>query len=180
MRETFRLLNRAYQNNDFQIIFEHQYGIYFLMLRSLSRTELLRELATVLELNIEGINSRQLFEHIFCQNIPLESIQDFIQQVYERERAVRRENEDFLYTQLFRLQIFNWGGFYQNAVEQTIVNNYVKKIQDYNQLNNAIDNDLNPRLRNYILCSWYNHWSSILIEEMFKSRSGYNTISWIS
>jgi hypothetical protein len=66
------------------------------------------------------------------------------------------------------LTVFNWGGFYQNAVEQTIVNNYVKKIQDYNQLINSVDNDLAPRLRNYVLCSWYNHWTSILIEDMFK------------
>ncbi|QQS35182.1 MAG: hypothetical protein IPM56_13105 [Ignavibacteriales bacterium] len=168
MREIFRILNRAYQNNDFQTIFEHEFGIYFLMLRSLSRNDLLRELSRLVEINIEGVGSRQLFEHIFCQTIPQETIQDFVQQVFERERAVRRANEDFLYTQLFRLQVFNWGGFYQNAVEQTIVNNYVKKIQDYNQLSNAIDNDLNPRLRGYILCSWYNHWSSILIEDMFK------------
>jgi hypothetical protein len=66
------------------------------------------------------------------------------------------------------LQVFDWGGFYQNAVEQTIVNNYIKKIQDYNQLLTSIENDLNPRLRGYILCSWYNHWTSILIEDMFK------------
>ncbi len=78
---------------------------------------------------------------------------------------VMRKN---LYTQLYRLQVFDWGGFYQNAVEQTIVNNYVKKIQDYNQLLNSIENDLTPRLRGYILCSWYNHWTSILIEDMFK------------
>jgi hypothetical protein len=168
MREIFRFLNRAYKDNNFQAIFEHQFGIYFLMLRSLSRIELLRELSTNFNINIDTVPSSHLFEHIFCLNLPIERIQAFIQQVYERERNLRRGNEDFLYTQLYRLTVFNWGGFYQNAVEQTIVNNYVKKIQDYNQLNNAIDNDLNPRLRGYILCSWYNHWSSILIEDMFK------------
>jgi len=60
------------------------------------------------------------------------------------------------------------GGFYQNAVEQTIVNNYIKKIQDFEKLCKLIENDINPRLRGYILCSWYNHWTSILIEDMFK------------
>jgi hypothetical protein len=167
MKQKFLLLNAAYQSNSFQIIFEHPYGNYFLMLRSLSRVELLRELAVLLEIELAGINSRHLFEYMFCQNIPIDTIQNFIQKVFDREKEVRRASEDFFYSQLYKMNVFNWGGFYQNAVEQTIVNNYVKKIKDYNQLNNAIENDLNPRLRGYILCSWYNHWSSIAIEDMF-------------
>lgn len=109
-----------------------------------------------------------MFEYLFCQNIPEQTINDYIREIYQQERQERIGNEDNLYSQLFRLTVFNWGGFYQNAVEQTIVNNYVKKIQDYNQLLNSVDNDLAPRLRNYVLCSWYNHWTSILIEDMFK------------
>ena len=168
MREIFRELSTAYKNNEFEIILVHKYGNYFLKLRSLSRTEVLRQLAEKAEINIENIQGRQLFEHLFCQNIPEETINDFIREVYQQERAERIGNEDNLYIQLFRLTVFSWGGFYQNAVEQTIVNNYVKKIRDYNQLLNNIDNDLAPRLKNYVLCSWYNHWTSILIEDMFK------------
>lgn len=134
----------------------------------MSRAEILRQLAERIGANIENIQGRQLFEHLFCQNISEEIIDGFIREVYRQERVERIGNEDNLYTQLFRLTVFNWGGFYQNAVEQTIVNNYVKKIRDFNHLNNCIDNDLAPRLKNYVLCSWYNHWTSILIEDMFK------------
>jgi len=168
MREIFKELNSAYQSNDFGTILIHQYGNYFLKLRSLSRTEILRQLAARAEVNIDNIQGRQLFEHLFCQSILEETIDAFIREIYQQERAERIGNEENLYTQLFRLTVFNWGGFYQNAVEQTIVNNYVKKIRDYNQLLNSIDNDLAPRLRSYVLCSWYNHWTSILIEDMFK------------
>ncbi|MCZ7613202.1 MAG: hypothetical protein M5T52_06620 [Ignavibacteriaceae bacterium] len=168
MREIFQLLTRAYKNNDFPTILEHQYGYYFLLLRSMSRSDLLKELAELAGIDTTEIAARELFRHLFCQNIDIEVIQTFIQQVYDREREERIGNEDFLYTQLYRLQVFDWGGFYQNAVEQTLVNNYIKKIRDYNQLNTAIENDISPRLRGYILCSWYNHWSSILIEDMFR------------
>ncbi len=168
MRQIFKTLNKAYQDNEFESLLSHQYGNYFLKLRSLSRVEILRELAETINISIENIQGRQLFEHIFCQNIPQPAIDNFIRQIYQRERSQRILNEDNLYSQLYRLQVFDWGGFYQNAVEQTIVNNYIKKIQDYSQLLNTIENDLNPRLRGYILCSWYNHWTSILIEDMFK------------
>lgn len=114
------------------------------------------------------MQGRQLFEFMFCENIPEQTIDDYIREIYQQERKERIGNEDNLYSQLFRLAVFDWGGFYQNAVEQTIVNNYVKKIRDYSQLIHSVDNDMAPRLRNYVLCSWYNHWTSILIEDMFK------------
>ena len=128
----------------------------------------MRELGERLKIDTSEISGRDLFEFMFCKNIANDEIDDFIKQIYERERKERIKNEDCLYSQLYKLKVFDWGGFYQNAVEQTIVNNYVKKIQDYEQLCNSIENDINPRLRGYILCSWYNHWASILIEDMFK------------
>lgn len=172
MRDIFKQLNSAYQNNNFDSIFENKQGIKFLKLRSLSRTELLRQLAADANINAENIPARQLFEYLFLQDIPTDTIDSFIKRIYSEERAERRNNEDDLYSQLYLLPNFHWGGFYQNAVEQTIVNNYVKKIPNYNELLNCIENDLNPRLKGYILCSWYNHWTSILIEDMFKDHPG--------
>lgn len=171
MQDIFRELNKAYKEDDFDTIFNHPYGIYFLKLRSLSRTELLREFIQRENIEAENITARQLFEHIFCKEVSVERIDSFINEIYNRERQERKLNEDNIYSQLFRLSAFHWGGFYQNAVEQTIVNNYVKKIFDYNELLNSVDNDLTPRLKNYILCSWYNHWSSILIEDIFKDHT---------
>jgi len=168
MEQIFNELNDYYKNNDFESIFSHQYGVYFLKLRSISRAELLRRLADKVNINIDGIQGRQLFKFLFCQNIPENTINLFINEVYEEERTVRRKNEEYLYNQLYRLPVLYWGGFYQNAVEQTIVNNYIKKIQSFDELLNKIENDINPRLKGYILSSWYNHWSSILIEDMFK------------
>lgn len=168
MLQIFRTLNKAYRDNKFEIILAHKFGNYFLKLRSLSRAEILRQLAQSTNIIIENIPGKQLFEYLFCQHIPEGKINDFVWKIYQTERAERIVGEENLYTQLYRLQIFSWGGFYQNAVEQTIVNNYVKKIRDYNQLINSIEFDLTPRLKGYILCSWYNHWTSVLIEDMFK------------
>ena len=66
------------------------------------------------------------------------------------------------------MQEFNWGGLHQNSLEKTIVDNYVKKIRNFDLLNEAIESELYASLRGYVLCSWYNHWSSIMIEDVFK------------
>jgi len=169
LEQEFRKLKRYYQENAFEKIFGHEFGIYFLKMRSISRSNILRELAKRLKFDVSGVSGKDdLFEFMFCKNIANEQIDDFIKQVYDVERTERIKNEDYLYSQLYKLKVFDWGGFYQNAVEQNIVNNYIKKIQNYEELYNSIENDINPRLRGYILCSWYNHWTSILIEDMFK------------
>ena len=44
----------------------------------------------------------------------------------------------------------------------------MKKITSYESLSNAIEGDLHNSLRAYVLASWYNHWTSIIIEDIFK------------
>lgn len=166
--QEFGTLKRYYEENDFEKIFKHELGIYFLKMRSISRSNILMELAKRLKIEISGVSRRDLFRFMFCKNIANEEIDNFIKEIYEKERKERIKNEDYLYSQLYRMQVFDWGGFHQNAVERTIVNNYIKKIQNYDKLCKSIENDINPRLRGYVLCSWYNHWTSILIEDMFK------------
>lgn len=168
LKQEFKKLKRNYDDNDFESIFQHEKGIYFLKMRSISRTALLKDLAEKLSIDIDELQNSKLFEFMFCQDIKDNEINKFINDLYESEREERRDGEENLYSQLYKLKVFDWGGFYQNSVEKTIVNNYVKKIKDFDRLCNAIEDDISPRLKGYILCSWYNNWTSILIEDMFK------------
>jgi len=168
LNDEFKKLKKAYDENEFETIFNHKLGILFLKLRSLSRNSLLQELSEKLDIDVSDVENKKLFEFLFTQNIDDKILNKFIDEKYDEERKQRIGNEEFLYSQLYKLKLFDWGGFYQNAVEQTIVNNYIKKVQDFERLCNLIENDISPRLKGYILCSWYNHWTSILIEDMFK------------
>lgn len=167
-KKEFKILKKQYEESKFEDIFGNKLGIYFLKMRSISRKALLEELAEEAKIDVSDIKGKELFDFMFCQGIDEETLNLFIEKVYARDRKERIAKEDFLYSQLYKLKVFDWGGFYQNAVEQTIVNNYIKKIQDYEKLCDCVDNDISPRLKGYVLCSWYNHWTSILIEDMFK------------
>lgn len=168
MLETFTILNRAYQNNDFNTILNHQLGNYFLKLRSLSRSDLLKQLALLNDINIDNIQGRQLFEHIFCQDISQETIDTFIKDVYQQERRIRLQNEEHLYHDLYRLNHIDSGGFHQSEVEVYVVKNYIKDISDLDTLEAKVQNELNGKIRHYVLWSWYNFWTSVLIEDIFK------------
>ena len=168
MQKIFKALSTAYQNNDFQTILNHQFGSYFLKLRSLSRIEILKNLAHFADINIAGIDRKYFFEHIFCQNVSQETIDYFIRQIYQQERSVRIHNEERLYSYLYRIKNLDSGGFNQSQVEVFIVKNYIKDVSDLDALEAKIENELNAKIRNYVLWSWYNFWTSILIEDMFK------------
>ena len=162
-------LDRCFRNNDFPTIENDERGIRFLKLRSMSRKATMEEFCKIHNINIEGMIAREYFPHLFNLNtITDRQIHAFINLKYEEERKTRIHNQDYLVDQLNRLEYFDWGGSFGNSLEKNIVNNYVKKIQSYEQINEEIEGRLLSSLRGYTLNSWYNHWTSILIEDLFK------------
>lgn len=165
----FANLDTLFRNNDFPSIENDNRGIRYLKLRSMSRRETIEEFCNLHNIDISELQSRQYFQHVFeLDNITNEHINAFINDKYSQERQERLANEDYLVDQLSRLQNFDWGGSFGNSLEKNIVDNYVKKIQSYERINDEIEGSLLTSLRGYTLNSWYNHWTSILIEDLFK------------
>jgi len=143
-------------------------GRRFLKLRSLNRKEYLERLFQSAGIARPDVGSRQLFDAAFCADISVAAIEACACDIYCEEREQRRANEAELVNQLYRVQEFNWGGLHQNSLEKTIVDNYVKKITGYERLCQCVENELLTSMRGYVICSWYNHWTSIIIEDIFK------------
>ncbi|MDR2797616.1 MAG: hypothetical protein LBB80_04670, partial [Treponema sp.] len=61
------------------------------------------------------------------------------------------------------------GGDYKNSLDKYLVSHYVKTISSFDLLLSKFDTEINHAVKGYVLNSWYNHWSSILIEHIFKS-----------
>jgi hypothetical protein len=171
MPSAFNSLRRLYDNNQFTDLLRDPDGVYWLKLRSISRAEQLRQLCHRIGLDCDGVPGRQLLAYMYDHRPDTQILESFIRELYQSERAERRANEDYLISQLYQMKVFDWGGLYQNSLEQTIVDNYVKKIQSWDKLNAAIENELHSSMRGYVQCSWYNHWSSILIEDIFKDHA---------
>ncbi len=165
----FTELDRCFRNNDFTSIENDNRGIRFLKLRSMSRKTTMEEFCETNNIDISKLGSKEYFQYIFnLKDVTNEQIDSFIKLKYKEERKIRIENQDYLVDQLNRLLYFDWGGSFGNSLEKNIVNNYVKKIQSYDKINEEIEGNLLSSLRGYTLNSWYNHWTSILIEDLFK------------
>ena len=143
-------------------------GAKFLRLRSLNRSKYLLDFLGKHGVDAENLKVKDQLPKAFNLDVNLSSIDDFIKLNYEEERKIRREKEEELFNELYKLKVFDWGGLHQNSLEKTIVDNYIKKISSYDLIEKKIETDLQSSLRGYVLCSWYNHWTSILIEDVFK------------
>ena len=144
-------------------------GLRFLKLRSLSRRQYLEALFASVGLNPTSTSLENLLKEAFETDSITEIVIDStIRRFYTLERETRQTAEPELVNQLYRLDSFDWGGLHQNSLEKTIVNNYVKRIRNYDQLSASIENELHHSMRGYVLCSWYNHWTSIIIEDIFR------------
>ncbi len=165
----FKQLDKCFRENDFPSIENDSRGIRFLKMRSMSRKSTMEEFGALHTIELSDLKSKDYLPFIFELNqVTDDEINDFIDSKYQIERAERIGNQDYLVDQLNRLQHFDWGGSFGNSLEKNIVNNYVKRIKSYDLINEEIEGNLLSSLRGYTLNSWYNHWTSILIEDLFK------------
>lgn len=169
MSLTFDQAEQQFKNGDINLLANDVDGLRYLKIRSLSRPAALKGLLQKVGVSIIDLAGRDLFRKAFESSATVAQIEEFIRDTYLGDRATRASTEDALINQLYRLQEFNWGGLHQNSLEKTIVDNYVKKISNYDALLEAVEGDLHTSLKGYVTCSWYNHWTSIIIEDVFKT-----------
>jgi hypothetical protein len=118
-----------------------------------------------------SLRGDNLLRFLYDSEITVEQIERTIRAIYTEERATRVQSEDELVSELYKVNVFDWGGLHQNSLEKTIVDNYVKKIRSYDQLCDSVENELHNSMRGYVLCSWYNHWTSQIIEDIFRDHA---------
>ena len=156
-----------FEQDQIRELAESRDGLRFLQLRSLSRKEYLVTLFNQASITPQSSSAQGMFREAYeTAELDEEVIQETISRIFRLEREERKAKEPELVNQLYRLEVFDWGGLHQNNLEKTIVDNYIKTIRDYDDLSNCIENELHHSMRGYVLCSWYNHWTSIIIEDI--------------
>lgn len=79
-------------------------------------------------------------------------------------------DENQLKEDLFKVDHYSWGGDQNNSLDKHLVSRYVKVISSYEKLL-AKRGEIAENSWNYVQTSWYNNWTSYLIESQFKRHS---------
>ncbi len=63
-----------------------------------------------------------------------------------------------------KVKTFSWG-VVQGQLDQKIQAEYVRRIVRYEDLLSSVKAKLHDDVTNYVICTWFNHWTTVLIEE---------------
>jgi hypothetical protein len=149
-------------------------GQLWLKLKSIIRPELIKEFIKENEINLFSSSSAKQFEELFTiLNKDIDKSHRLLDHYIQKKNisVLSELNINNLVSELYKLQVFEWGGDNKNSLDKYLISHYVKKIKSYDLLNSKFETEINHAVRGYVLNSWYNHWSSILIEHIFKSHS---------
>jgi hypothetical protein len=102
-------------------------------------------------------------------DITTEQINSYIKELYSqlREDDIRQNgaSHEAIVTELNRVDSHIWG-MVQGAVDAHIQANYVRKYFKYDEIIGAIRGSLYGAIESYTLCTWYNHWSTVFLEDL--------------
>ena len=153
-------LNNLYKNNMFGEINADSNAEKFYLLRSLSKKATLKKFCSDYSL-VEDLDA--ILED---PSITVGILTGYIRQMFVPKTP---EEISAIESELNKMQNFDWGGSAGNNLEKNIVNNFIKRTLRYEDIELAISGPISRSVYGYTLNSWYNHWSSIMIEEIFNS-----------
>jgi len=125
----------------------------------------LRELAEILDQSSQGNGTEIIKRLINLQDIE-STLNNFIKKLYNERIKARKEliSEEDLIKELYKVKEFSWG-VVQGQLDQKIQTEYVRKIFRYDDLISGVKAKLHDDVTSYVICTWYNHWTTVLIEE---------------
>lgn len=125
----------------------------------------LREFAEKLNQSGHGNGTEIIKRLINLQNID-NALDDFIKKQYNERIKERKEliSDEDLTKELHKVKDFSWG-VVQGQLDQKIQAEYVRRIFRYDDLINGVKAKLHDDVTSYVICTWYNHWTTVLIEE---------------
>lgn len=168
----FNYWKKLYESEKLEEFSTNNIGLLWLKTKSITRKELISEFIKNNNIKLREKTLLKQFIELFdilCRNIDNSHvILDYYIKEKNKIQASEMETEE-LVSELYKMKNFDWGGDYKNSLDKYLISHYVKVNKNYNSLISKFETEINIAVQGYILNSWYNHWSSILIEHIFKS-----------
>ena len=173
--KNFKYWDDLHRNENLEEFSNNRIGLLWLKTKSIIRKELIEDFVQQNKITLEQTSLKQQFVELFdllAQDIDNahKSLNDYIKTISNQQ--ITNIDIQQLVSELYKLKNFEWGGDYQNSLDKFLVSRYVKVLNpSFDYLMSKFETEINPAVQGYVLNSWYNYWSSVLIENIFKSHS---------
>lgn len=173
--KTFEYWKKRFDNNDLLDFSRTDEGLLWLKLRSIDRKALLTEFFKFAKLRAVKRISAEFVWHSMKSDAKIGvALGRFLRSCQKRENVKIDASQETIRANLYKMSHYHWGGGFRNSLDKAIVSRYVKTddIIPFDHLDAICHGELLDMSRGYLLNSWYNYWSSVLIENIFRRNPG--------
>lgn len=167
----FEFWNHQFRNQNLYLFNNNSEGLIWLKVRALCRRGKIDEFlsANSITLGSSKIAEQyvELFELLKDNPEAIDLLNDFLSRKNNELYDALGIDTEKLKDDLFKVKHYSWGGDQNNSLDRHLVSRYVKVIYEYDRLL-ACQPDIAENAWNYVQTSWYNNWTSYLIESLFK------------
>ena len=167
---TYNFWNKRYIQGNLLDFSRTEEGLLWLKLRSIDRKDLLEAFGKTLRGNVGRLSVEIIWEMLNSDDVAKESLFEFMRECQKQENVKIDRSFELIRSNLYKMNQFHWGGGFRNSLDKAIVSRYVKtdSIIPFETLDKICEGELLEMSRGYLLNSWYNYWSSVLIENIFR------------
>lgn len=160
-----------FKAQNFSLFNANKNALLWLKVKAISRKEQLESFVAQNEISLRGdgvkARSKELFS-LLERNVEdsTHKLDSFLKDRSNAWYVSKGVDVSQLKRDLYEISSYNWGGDQNNSLDKYFVNHYVKSISSYSILSSRC-NDIACNAWNYVQASWYNNWTSFLIESIF-------------
>ncbi len=160
----FRAQNLYAFNND-------ENALLYLKVRAVCRGKQIKEFLDKNGIALKATKITEQFAELFSvmENSPngMNMLDTYLRDRNNEWYHTMGVNEEKLKSGLRQINNYEWGGDQDNSLDQYLVRRYIKVISDFDVLKSKAD-AIAANAWKFVQTSWYNNWTSYLIESIFK------------
>ena len=170
----FEKYDVAFRKNDMCAFNGDPLGLLWLKVRAISRTKIMEAFLSgnSIELSSKTVSGRakELYAILVQRADSIEMLDRFLRVKCHEWYDSQGIDENKVKDNLYKVRHYEWGGDYTNSLDKYLVGRYVKAVRDYDTLVEQ-KGEIASNAWSYVQASWYNNWTSYLIESLFKTHS---------
>lgn len=161
----FRAQNLYAFNND-------DNGLLWLKVRAVCRGKQIKQFLELNHLTLKSTKINDQFKELFNllagrPDDGMTMLDDYLRDRNNEWYRAMGVDEEKLKSGLRQISNYEWGGDQENSLDQYLVRRYIKVISDFDVLKSKA-NAIAANVWKFVQTSWYNNWTSYLIESIFK------------
>lgn len=167
----FEKWNNAFQLNNLSAFNHNEKALLYLKVRAICRGKLIKQFTEKYQLELKSTKVNNQFSELYSllenNSNGKNMLNTFLQDRNNEWYKTKKINEEEVKSGLRKIDTYEWGGDQNNSLDQYLVKRYVKDISNYNTLQKKA-NEIATNAWKFVQTSWYNNWTSYLIESIFK------------